>query len=167
MKNKINSNYVTGFADGEACWSIKVYKNNKLKIGWAVLPVFSIELSAIDIDLLYRIQSFFGVGHIGINRTRGSASYSVTSTKDLVEVIIPHFDNYPLLSQKRGDFLLFKLSVELINKKEHLTTEGLNKIISLKASLNWGLSKVLKEEYPGIVPEERPLVEETENIDPF
>ena len=35
----------------------------------------------------------------------------------------------PLITQKRADFLLFKLVVELMNKSEHLTPEGLRKIL--------------------------------------
>lgn len=56
-------------------------------------------------------------------------------------MIIPHFNNYTLLTQKRADFELFKLVIELINRKEHLTSEGIEKIISIKASINRGLSK--------------------------
>ena len=32
--------------------------------------------------------------------------YRVTSLKDLINVIIPHFDKYPLISKKRADYEL-------------------------------------------------------------
>jgi hypothetical protein len=35
-----------------------------------------------------------------------------------------------------------------MNAKEHLTLSGLQKIVNLKASLNNGLSKSLKEAFP-------------------
>lgn len=38
---------------------------------------------------------------------------------------------YPLLTQKGADFQLFQLAIELMNKKEHLTIEGLDKILSM------------------------------------
>jgi hypothetical protein len=38
-------------------------------------------------------------------------------------------------------------AVDLINKKEHLTLEGLNKILALKSSLNKGLPSSLKEAF--------------------
>lgn len=50
--------------------------------------------------------------------------YAVKSLKDLHNVIIPHFTKYPLLTQKRADFELFKLVVELMMNKEHLTQKG-------------------------------------------
>ena len=40
-------------------------------------------------------------------------------------------------------------------KKEHLTLEGLKKIVALKASLNLGLLDELKEVFPNIVPVSR------------
>ena len=48
----------------------------------------------------------------------------------------PLFDKYPLLSQKKGDFLLFKKAFNIILNKEHLTEDGLRKIAAIKASIN-------------------------------
>jgi hypothetical protein len=42
--------------------------------------------------------------------------------------------------------------------KEHLTREGLQKILSLKASMNNGLSEKLKAAFPGITSSVRPCV---------
>ena len=65
--------------------------------------------------------------------------FRIKSVKDLAQYVIPHFEEYPLLTQKRADFLLFKQVVDLMHRKEHLTSKGLLDIISLKASLNLGL----------------------------
>lgn len=64
--------------------------------------------------------------------------------KDL-KVIIDHFDNYPLKTKKQIDYILFKKSIELILNKEHLTIEGLDKIVNLRASMNKGLPASLKK----------------------
>ena len=76
------------------------------------------------------------------------------------------FDQYPLFSQKRVDFILFKEAIELMNKKEHLNLEGLNKIVAIRSSLNLGLTSTLKDNFPGINPVLRPLVLETNLKDP-
>ena len=52
--------------------------------------------------------------------------------------------------------------VAIINNKEHLTSEGLTKIISIRASMNKGLSETQLTNFPGIIPVVRPLVESTE-----
>jgi len=46
----------------------------------------------------------------------------------------------------------------LILNKEHLTMEGLRKIVSIKATMNRGLSEELKAAFPKIIPIARPLV---------
>ena len=45
-----------------------------------------------------------------------------------------------LLTQKGADFILFKEVVKLMNNKAHLSIQGLNQIINIKASMNLGLS---------------------------
>jgi len=37
--------------------------------------------------------------------------------------------------------------IELVQEKKHLTTEGLNEILSIKAAMNLGLSDKLKNEF--------------------
>jgi hypothetical protein len=65
---------------------------------------------------------------------------------------------YPLLTQKAADFLLFKKIVELMNNKAHISIEGLLKIINIKASMNLGISDIVKTEILNITPVERPLI---------
>jgi len=87
-----------------------------------------------------------------------------------LNVIVNHFERYPLLTKKREDFMLFAQIVTLINQKEHLTLSGLHEIISLKASMNLGLSTLLKTAFPDFTPAIRPKRSDEEllnsNIDP-
>jgi hypothetical protein len=118
-----------------------------------------------DLELLQKIQSFFaGVGSIR-KHGKDSIQYEVDSIKDLVQVIVPHFDRYTLLSQKQADFLLFKSVVQLMSTKEHLKNEGLLKIVSIKAAMNLGLSETLKASFPDVKLVQRPEVQMPENID--
>jgi hypothetical protein len=77
--------------------------------------------------------------------------YQVRNISEITRIIIPHFEKYPLITQKQSNFLLFKEIVELMDKGEHLTKDGLIKIVNLKASLNKGLSNKLKDIFPGII----------------
>jgi hypothetical protein len=47
----------------------------------------------------------------------------------------------------------------LILNKEHRTMEGLRKVVSIKATMNRGLSDVLKTAFPKTIPVQRPIVE--------
>ena len=94
-----------------------------------------------DEILLRRIQSYFvGVGK-WVSRSSDSVVYTVNSIKDIINVIIPHFDKYPLLTKKRVDYLLFKATVLLMKEKKYLTLDGLQEIVNIRASMNKGLSE--------------------------
>lgn len=107
-----------------------------------------------------------GVGGIYQNGKNNSVQIVINSLSGL-KVIIDHFDKYPLITQKRADYLLFKMGVDLIKNKEHLTIEGFRKIIAIRASMNKGLSDQLKEIFSDIVPVSRPLVEDYTIPHPF
>lgn len=123
-----------------------------------ILVRFVIHLHLKDINLLKEIQSYFGVGNIDIAIKDNSVTYSVNSLTDLLEKIIPHFDKYPLISQKRADFILFKSVLKIMESKGHLNQEGLEKILAIKSSLNLGLSSKLKALFPNIQPVSRSLL---------
>lgn len=169
MNNLLNPSYVTGFVDGEGTFTVLVLKRETYKTGWNIIPVFTITLHTRDTALLEKIQSFFGgVGKITIREKDNSAYYTVKSVKDIVNVIIPHFDKYPLLTQKQADFELFKKMVMIMHNKQHLKIEGLNKLIALKASLNNGLTTLLTKHFPDITPVKRPEVQKLFNsVNPF
>jgi hypothetical protein len=107
-----------------------------------------------DMALLAKFKYTLGVGSIRISKT-GLAMFSVTSVKGL-EVIVDHFDKYPLISAKSIDFLIFKQCFEIIKEKKHLTSEGMLSLVALRSSLNWGLSDSLKEAFQNIGSVNRP-----------
>jgi hypothetical protein len=118
--------------DGDGTFSISIRKDNEYKVGWQICAEFQIQIHKRDLNLLLQLQDFFsGTGSISISQTRPSVTYSVKSIKDLTSIIIPHFFKYKLLTQKAADFILFTKVVELINKKVHLTSEGVKVFIKL------------------------------------
>ena len=156
-KYKLNPNWVTGFTDAEGCFMIYVCKSKSIKTGWRVEPCFKIMLHAKDKNLLLQIKSFFN--EVGNIYTKNNVvSYQVRSLNELLQIIIPHYEKYPLITQKQSDFLLFKDIVKLIDQGKHLKKEFLLKIIKLKASLNKGLSSTLKVHFTEGIKIERPKV---------
>lgn len=106
---------------------------------------------------MLNLQKFFkGVGKIVV--FKDTCTYRVDKLKDILDIIIPHFNKYSLVSQKLADYILFKEIVSLMEKKEHLTLSGIKTILSYKSSLNLGLSDELKAKFPGIKAAKRPLV---------
>lgn len=155
--NKLNPWFITGLSDSESSFMVNITKKPKSKTGYDVGLSFSIGLNEKDKALLENIQSYFGIGKI-YKHTQDSYSYRVRSVKDL-QVIIAHFDKYPLITQKFADYLLFKEVVSMIQLKKHLSKEGLEKIVGIRGSINRGLSNVLKVAFPNVVVVKRPLIE--------
>jgi hypothetical protein len=60
-----------------------------------------------------------------------SCELRAESTKDL-KIVISHFEIFYLITQKRADYELFKQVFYLIQNKEHLTSEGLKKLLQLE-----------------------------------
>ena len=148
--------WVTAFVDGEGSFHVSVIKNKDSKHGWRVQQEFSIELHIRDVNILILIKKELTVGKI--YKIVTSVVLRVYSIKEL-EIIIAFFEKYTLITKKRVDYVLFKQAIDIVQKKEHLTIEGLQKIIAIKASINWGLSDVLKKAFPDVVPVVRPIVE--------
>jgi hypothetical protein len=91
-----------------------------MKTGWIVNLQFGISLHEKDLHILELIQLFFGgIGTINPHG-KNKIQYRVSSIKEL-QVIIQHFDSFPLITQKWSDFQLFKSAFELVKYKEHLT----------------------------------------------
>jgi hypothetical protein len=99
----LNPGFVTGLVDAEGCFYFSILKNNNT-IGWAVRPSFHIAVHKNDRALLEAIQAYFkGVGGI-YKQGKDSIQYRVSSLKDLITVIVPHFIKYPLITQKYAGF---------------------------------------------------------------
>lgn len=112
---------------------------------------FVIDTHIKDMALLNMIQSFFGgIGSIVIRKSSSKVSYRINKIEDLYNIVIPHFDKYPLQSAKRIDFILWKKCIELIRAKAHLTENGLKEIISVKAAINLGLSDKVIKAFPHV-----------------
>lgn len=101
-RKKLSPYWVTGFADAESNFSLKVSKKSTSRLGWHVIPEFRIELHNRDSYLLREIRTFFGLGNINEYENLNKIIYSVQSFRDLANVIIPHFDKYPLITKKKS-----------------------------------------------------------------
>lgn len=163
--NKLNPYWVTGFTDGEGSFRVRIRKDSRSRVGWAVALVFQLTVHLKDYMILEQLKSYFGVGKIYNQDSKRAAVFMVESLKDLI-YIVDHFDKYPLITQKREDYVLWRRAVEIVNKKEHLTLEGLQIIVALRASLNLGLSDQLKEAFSNVIPVPKPVATNQQILDP-
>ena len=69
-----------------------------------------------------------------------------------MQIIIDHFDKFPLITNKLNDYKLFKLAYTLFLILEQLSLEGIKKLVSIKSLMNLGLSPELKAHFTDIKP---------------
>ncbi|KAG0632542.1 NADH-ubiquinone/plastoquinone oxidoreductase chain 4L-domain-containing protein [Tuber brumale] len=73
---------------------------------------------------------------VSTKNTRSTVEFRVSILSHLINVIIPHFDKYSLITNKHSDFFIFKQIVLLMSENQHRNLEGLQLILNNRASLN-------------------------------
>lgn len=95
----VNPYWLTGFTDAEECFIVKVFRAANYILFWTILLTFQIKLISRDLDLLEKIQNYFGVGIVRKNNHNTSV-FTVTKPEELVKTIFTHFDMYSFLTNK-------------------------------------------------------------------
>ena len=132
---KINPYWVSGFVDGEGTFYVGINKNNTMKSNFQVLPEFRIVQHEKDINILYALKNFFNSGVVRVNHDTRQ-ELRIRSLEHINKYVIPHFNKYELLTQKKFDFIKFKEIIKLMNENKHLEIDGIKKIIAIASKMN-------------------------------
>jgi len=139
--------WITGFVDGEGCFSIHVvrqpHRSNRrgYRTGFQVAHQFVVTQGAKSIECLQTMQQYFGVGRVYCNQRYDNHKehlyrYCVRAREELVKTIIPFFERYPLRTSKQDNFLKFAECMDLMGIGAHLTSSGLIKIVEIAETMN-------------------------------
>ncbi|MEN9582282.1 MAG: hypothetical protein RL641_236 [Candidatus Parcubacteria bacterium] len=138
--------YVSGYVDGEGCFSVSFSKREKMLVGFETKPSFSVSQNEDRAQVLYLIQKMFNCGFIRRDFSDKTLKYEVRSLESLINNVIPHFEKYSLYSEKQKDFELFKQICFMMQKEMHKNKKGLTNIIDLAFQMNpSGKRKYTKE----------------------
>jgi LAGLIDADG endonuclease len=99
--------YVTGLTEGEGCFCVSFAIRAKMRTGLEARPSFSLSLNEKDRWLLEDLQQFFGCGWIRQSRSDRTFKYEARSAAELIDRIVPHFEEYPLRGAKAKSFAGF------------------------------------------------------------
>ena len=130
------SSYISGYVDGEGCFTVSFSPRLKLRVGWEVRPSFSVSQNADRAEVLTAIREYFGCGGFRPDRSDKTLKYEVRDLASLLTKVIPHFERYPLMSSKRRDFETFATICRLLERQRHLTRDGLHQIAALAMTMN-------------------------------
>jgi len=138
QQERLNASWIVGFTDGEGCFHISINKLSGMSLGWQVLPEFRIVQHEKDEDVLHQIKNYFGFGSIEINNFDKNATRKGFRVRGLENLnnIVKFFEENPLRTTKKKNFDIFREVIQMMNNKEHLTKEGLDKIAELISGMN-------------------------------
>lgn len=123
--------WLVGFIDAEG--NFQVFIDRKY-----LRVMFRINLHIDDVEILYKIKDFLGVGKVIISKK--SAVYIINNTADLINVLFPILDQYKLLTTKYLDYLDFCEVVKkvVINKSSVFIESDLTWLKTCIKNMNTG-----------------------------
>ena len=128
--------YISGFVDGEGCFSVSFTKRSRFIVGWETKPSFSVSQNEDRAQPLFIMQKHFDCGFMRDGKTDRTIKYEVRRLDDLLEKVIPHFEKYPLLSKKQRDVEALKRVCLIMKNNEHTSPKGLRKILPIAFNMN-------------------------------
>jgi hypothetical protein len=129
--------YLSGFIDGEGCFSVSVHPHPTTRNGWLLDPCFQVYQHKDNAVILEKIRDFLGCGRITPKGPNSNVlTYSIDSRKHLERVLIPFLDAFPIASNKRNDFYKFREIVLAMQKGEHKEKKGFSRLTELAFSMN-------------------------------
>jgi hypothetical protein len=130
------SAYISGYVDGEGCFTVSISPRAKLAVGWEVRPSLSVSQNGDRAEVLRLIQRLFGCGSIRPDRSDKTLKWETRRLEDLLGRVIPHFERFPLLSGKRADFERFARICRVMADGGHRDRLGLIEIVELASGMN-------------------------------
>lgn len=129
---------MAGFTSGDGSFHIKTSKSATTKLGTRVQLRFSIGLDIREKLLITDLVKFFNLQDFDkyIYTTENAVNFQITNFTDIMNIIIPFFEQYPIEGIKKLDYVDFKTVGDLMLNKEHLTQSGLDKIIKIQSNMN-------------------------------
>lgn len=133
LNKNLKNHWLAGFSDATASFQIN-FVNNSNPAGFksGLQLNFKIE-PAQKVFALQLIQEFLG-GNIAYNQNNETYNYDSTSF-GTAKNVINYLDHYHLLSSKQVNFLKWRKSYIIIQNKDYLNENGINKIIKFKNTM--------------------------------
>jgi hypothetical protein len=138
-RDSLTPDYIAGFVDGEGCFCVSIYPHPTVRYGarYQIAPSFQVYQDRANVEILEKLKRHFGCGSITSKGPNSNVmTFSIYSRRMLQTVVVPFFDEYPLVSAKHDDFLKFREVVLSMQRKEHLTRDGFLRIVEIAFSMN-------------------------------
>ena len=149
QQERLDDKWIVGFVDGEGCFHVSINRNEKMTLGWQVLPEFRVVQHEKNQNILECLRTYFGFGSVVVNHG-DRKEFRVRKLDDLNK-IIKFFNENKLRTTKINDFGYFSEIIDMMNSGEHLIFEGLLKIEKILPKMNRQIkrsSRILRDYTP-------------------
>lgn len=138
-------NYLAGFTDGEGSFHVTFRKKDNSKSPWRISLCFNV--SQKDPVILSLFKKHLQCGTLRERKADGVWYYEVNNFTAIQTNVIPFFNRFKFLSaKKKRDFSKFKKIAKLIQTSDHLTMEGIEKILKIRKEMNDGGKRKYSDE---------------------
>ena len=83
------SAYISGYVDGEGCFTVSISPRAKLLVGWEVRPSLSVSQNGDRAEVLHAIKAYFGCGSIRPDRSDKTLKWETRRLENLLGHVIP------------------------------------------------------------------------------
>lgn len=128
--------WFAGLVDGEGYLSISLDSRHN-----GACCALRIKLRDDDTDILENIQATLGIGRLfhypnpSNKQSNPQIEYRVGRIGDVIHVLLPLFERYPLRTKKQRDFVIWARAARLIHGKHHHTDNGREELMRLKLEI--------------------------------
>jgi hypothetical protein len=143
----IQLGWVTGFVDGEGCFSIGFVRQRcrtnrrGYKVGYQVSHRFAVTQGVGSWSALEELRSFFGVGRVYVGKRHDNhrehlGQFIVNRRAEPLGTVMPFFEANPLRTAKQLDFEKFARCMRIIEVGRHVDVDGLVEIAEIAETMN-------------------------------
>lgn len=113
--------WLVGFIDAEGNFQIVLERDKYIRL------LFRIHLHVDDIEVLYRIRDYLGVGHVETRHT--TCTFIIRKTQDIISILVPFLKKNKLRTTKYFDFIDFSRVAYLIKDNSSFVKNNIADII--------------------------------------
>jgi hypothetical protein len=128
--------YISGYFDGEGCFSVSISPRPGIRVGWEVRPSVSVSQNGDRGQVIELVSEYFGCGTIRPDRSDQTIKWETRRLGDIAGRVLPHFVRFPLLSAKQDDVDLLTTISQLMLAGDHRTRDGLLEIARMSSLMN-------------------------------
>ena len=130
--------FLAGFIEGEGCLTVSIKSHPGARFGYYVDPEFFLYQHKSGRRLLELARDVFQTGRIYPKPGNPDVLiFAITARRSLEEKVVPFFERYVVpFSCKSDTFRRFREILEMMERKKHLSPDGLARVVEKAYAMN-------------------------------